>query len=313
MRMFHYHAFGLKLESDIPLPELHRGSGPGDVAITLVPYSDGSINDADARWFDGGGERVTLRLEGIEFVVEGGTSISIAPPPGTQDNDIRVWLLGTVMATLLHQRGYFSLHANAVRLGGGGAAAFSGPSGAGKSTLAGLLDRAGFEVLGDDLCAIRFGADGAPMLYAGIPRLKLWENTLDLFGRGSEGLEKVAHDLEKFHVPVGGRSEEGSLAPARLERLYLLDRKTRDDEPLIVPLSGAVAAGAVLDNTFRWGIGQSVGGEGSRMQFDQALAIARHCAVYRVARTWSEAALFDEGAEIAAHLRNSEADGGAGS
>lgn len=82
---------------------------------------------------------------------------------------------------------------------------------------------------------------------------------------------------------------------------------------MIERLSGVAAAGAVLLNAFRWGIGQSVGGEGSRGQFDQAMAIARHCAVYRVARTWSEEALFVEGEAIAAHLRNSEAEAGAGS
>jgi hypothetical protein len=59
------------------------------------------------RWPGGGGERLVLRLEDMVFTIADGRSIEIAAPAGARDNDIRVWLLGTVMAALLHQRGYF--------------------------------------------------------------------------------------------------------------------------------------------------------------------------------------------------------------
>ena len=312
--MPHYHAFGLKLESALALPELHPGSGPADVTITLT--RDASQPTSDALWLNGGGDKVELRLEDMVFTIEGGRTIRIVAPPERGENDIRVWLLGTVLATLLHQRGYYPLHANAVLLPNGCAAAFTGPSGAGKSTMAAFLDHAGFRVLGDDLCAVRFDSDGRPVLYPGIPRLKLWEETLDLFSRPRDGLERVASDLLKYHVPLSSLRETGSLAPISIERLYLLGRTESEDEPLIARLSGAEAAGAVLDSAFRWGIGQSVAGEDARLQFDQALAIARHVAVFRCARRWGTDQLFAEGAEIASHLSapltNSEAAGGGG-
>ena len=221
------------------------------------------------------------------------------------------------MATLLHQRGYFPLHANSVVLGNGAVAAFSGPSGAGKSTMAALLDREGFRVLGDDLCAIKVDAGQRPRVFGGIPRLKLWHETLELFGQGADGLEPVGGGLDKFHVPLDGVQEVGSLECRPLERLYLLALREREDEPLIQPIGGMLAAGSVLDNAFRWSIGQSVAGENSRAQFDQALAIARTIAVFRIARRWGRDHLFEEGAAIAAHLAapltNSDADGGAAS
>ena len=296
--MFHYHAFGLSIESALALPELHGGAaGPADVRIA-VTRGDAPAGEG---WIAVDADTVLLRLEDMAFTVSGGNRIDIVAPPGRADNDIRIWLLGTVMATLLHQRGMFSLHANAVALPGGGAAAFSGGSGEGKSTLAGLLDRAGFCVLGDDLCAIGFEG-GRPLVHAGIPRLKLWRETLGLFGRDPGGLERVASDLAKYHVPLAGAAEEGSLVPLRLDRVYLLGRREREDEPLITRLAGATAAGAVLDNAFRWGIGQAVAGEGSRAQFDQALTIARGAAVFRLARRWGVQSLFEESAVIAAHL-----------
>ena len=313
--MHHYHAFGLKLESAFPLPELQRGSGPADVIIDFADLAGESHRDEP--WISGHGARVTLRLEDLLFTVEEGRRIRIVAPPETGENKIRLWLLGTVMATLLHQRGYFPLHANSVVLGNGAVAAFSGPSGAGKSTMAALLDREGFRVLGDDLCAIKVDAGQRPRVFGGIPRLKLWHETLELFGQGADGLEPVGGGLDKFHVPLDGVQEVGSLECRPLERLYLLALREREDEPLIQPIGGMLAAGSVLDNAFRWSIGQSVAGENSRAQFDQALAIARTIAVFRIARRWGRDHLFEEGAAIAAHLAapltNSDADGGAAS
>jgi hypothetical protein len=310
--MHYYHAFGLKLASTIPLPELAPGSGPADVTIAVTHRAEPA--QAQPHALEVSGERVTLRLEDILFTVREGRAVDIVAPLETAEIDIRIWLLGTVMATLLHQRGYFPLHANAIQLPGGGAAAFCGTSGAGKSTMAALLDRAGFRVLGDDLCAVRYDADGRPMLHAGIPRLKLWGETLGLLGRGSDGLERVASDLLKYHVPLEPHAAHGALEAVPLTRLYLLDRATSDSEPLIIPLSGTAAAAAVLDNAFRWGLGQSVAGADSRLQFDQAMGIARHAAVFRLARRWGADQLFDEAATIAAHLSSplihSEAAGG---
>lgn len=294
------------------LPELQRGTGPGDVVIRRAEQAS-DCGDEAAGWLSGGGERLVLRLEDMVFTVEGGRSIEIAAPPGKADNDIRIWLLGTVMAALLHQRGYFCLHANMIRLPGGGVAAFCGQSGAGKSTMAGLLDRAGFEVLGDDLCATRIDAEGRSLVYRGIPRLKLGQASLALLDRSSEALEKVASDIEKFHVPLASIGEVGELAPLPLERLYLLDRREAAEGALIVPVTGLVAAGIVLDNSFRWRIGQSVAGPDSRAQFDQALGIARGTAVFRLARRWGEDYVRDEAEAVAVHLTNKVAAGGVGS
>ena len=316
--MPHYHAFGLKLDSQIELPELQRGTGPGDVVIRRsdrVPASDDE--GLQAGWLGGGGERLVLRLEDMVFTIADGRSIEIAAPAGVRDNDIRVWLLGTVMAAVLHQRGYFCLHANMIRLPGGGVAAFCGQSGSGKSTMAGLLDQAEFDVLGDDLCAVRIDLAGRPMVYRGIPRLKLWEASLALLDRSSDKLEKVASDLDKFHLPLASADALGELAPLRLERLYMLDRREEAEGALIVAGAGVAAAGIVLDNSFRWTIGQSVAGRESRVQFDQALQIARGAAVFRLARRWGEDYLRAEAGEVAAHLSapltNSAAVGGAGS
>lgn len=240
-----------------------------------------------------------MRLEGIRFLVRHGSSIDIAAPAALDDSNIRVWLLGTVVAAILHQRGYLPIHANVIAHAEG-AAAFAGDSGAGKSTLAAWMQAHGRRVLADDLCAIRL-AGGEAAVFEGVPRMKLWEDTLRAFGRSADGLAKVATDLDKYHVPLEAAPREGSLDPLPLKRIYLLDRAAGGEPFRIEPLSGAAAAEAVLKNAFRWGLGQMIQGE-RRSQFDQCLALARQAAVFRVHRTGGMDKMAEEARLIERHL-----------
>jgi hypothetical protein len=289
----------LRIASDLELPELHSGSGAADVRIRYHPSAAPSLAAPD-EWLQVTPGRVSLRLEDIQFTIENGQSILIETSPHTSPQDIRVWLLGSVMAALLHQRGYLPLHANVVALADGiSAAAFAGNSGAGKSTLAAWFDSHGHRVLTDDLCAIHLGTNGRPTVFEGIPRVKLWSDTLDMLGRATERFEKVASDLDKFHVPTSYSGDRGSPEPLSLERIYLLGGRGPTLE--ITPVSGATAAQGILANAFRWELGQKI--RPARAQFDQCLAVARHARVFRIERRWGFDRFNQDCAGIERHLR----------
>jgi hypothetical protein len=297
--LYHYHAFGLRIGSELELPELHPGDAPADVEIRYRPSDQPSLM-AGAFGLEVLPGRVSNRLEDIQFTVEDGRSVLIETYPSTPSYDIRVWLLGTVMATLLYQRGYLPIHANLLGLGDGRAAAFAGDSGSGKSTLAAWFECRGRAVLGDDLCAILPSADGPPRAFEGIPRLKLWAETLAAFGLDASGLEKVASDLDKFHVRSNRASQRGSLEPLRLERIYLLGSAASEADFRIVPLSGAQAATGIIANAFRWEYGQRIQPKGA--QFANCLALARYARVFRVERRWGFDHFEQESLEIERHL-----------
>jgi hypothetical protein len=296
LELFQYHAFGLKIGSELQLPELHSGSGPPDVEIRhlRIPRRP---KPPDSLRIDG--NRVEFMLWNIRFVVTAGCRIEIEAPEDVEDIDVRIYLLGSVMGALLHQRGYLPIHANVVRLGSS-AAAFAGHSGAGKSSLAAWLDERGHEVLSDDLCAVRFH-DGAPMVFEGIPRMKLWPDTLRAFNRDEAGLVRVASDLEKFHVPLRLAARAGALDPVPLERVYILEKATPDAPAAIERLSGAHAAQALLANAFTWDLGQKIL-EDPRTQFDQCLAVAGKAQVFRVRRNWGMDRFAKEAEAIERHL-----------
>ena len=298
-RLHHYHAFGLRIGSEIELPELHPGTGPADVVIRFARF-EGAMAEPAEPWVELSGEDVVLRFEGIRFAVRGGREIAIRAPAATAERDVRIWLLGTVAAALLHQRGYLPVHANVVKLPDGGAAAFAGHSGAGKSTLAAWMDAHGHEVLTDDLCAIRIDG-GAASVFEGVPRMKLWPDSLHAFGRSSEGLEKVSWDLDKYHVPIARTQRHGALGPVRLERVYLLAKAAAGEPFAIQPLAGNEAALGILANAFRWNLGQLIHGE-QRTQFDQCVELARHASVFEVRRSWNLDRLHVEAQAIERHL-----------
>jgi hypothetical protein len=297
--LYHYHAFGLRIASELELPELHRGDPPPDIEIRYRPSEQPPLMTGDF-WLEVSPGRASNRLEDIQFTVEDGRSILIETFPSTPSYDIRVWLLGTVMATLLYQRGYLPIHANLLALDDGRAAAFAGDSGSGKSTLAAWFESRGHPVLSDDLCAILPSDDGTPQAFEGIPRLKLWRETLEAFGLSPTGLEKVASDLDKFHVRSARVNARGSIEPLHLERIYLLGRASADAPFRIVPLSGAEAATGIIANAFRWEYGQRIQPEGA--QFANCLALARSARVFRVERRWGFDHFEEDSVEIERHL-----------
>ncbi len=284
-----YRVFGLHIRSAIALPELHQSSN-GDVPdVTIVI---GRIPDEP----DQAG--VVLSFEGAgRYLVLDGQHILVEPEAGAPAANVRLYLLGSAMGVLLHQRGLLPLHANAIRIDSR-AFAFMGASGAGKSTLAALFHDAGYEVIADDVCVVGFDENGRAIARAGIPRLRLWEDLLAATGRSSAGfaLSYAGDDqFQKFDVPLMSAS---GAQEAPLAGIYLLDRS---DDFRIGQLTGAEAVEALFANTYRGAFVQTAGDP--REHWDAALRLIRQVPIFRLSRPWKLAGMADHLAEISAHAR----------
>lgn len=280
-----YRAFGLTIDSELSLPEMASAeAGPVDVTIH---WEEGA---APSEQCLGGGFH--FRPDGISFHVREGSEIHIWSPPGMARTDISIWLLGTVMAALLHQRGLLTLHANCLVAPDGRAIAIAGDSGSGKSSLAAAAARAGWQVLGDDLCAV----DPERLsVWPGVQRLKLWADSLERLGLDPQAYDRVASDLDKYHVPATVTAFDKSYL---LDRLYLL---ANGNEFGVERLAGAAAADALFSELYRFEVGQQVRAHPAS-QFEQALALTVRLPIWRFTRPW-DAARIDEGlARIARHL-----------
>ena len=280
-RPFNYRLFGLELASDLELPELApiAPGGKPDAEIVLGEVAKAESDGCAPRSVDG---RASFSIPEVAcYSVIGGWRLCVDPANGADARNVRLYLLGSAMGLLLHQRGILPLHANAIEIDGQ-AFAFMGPSGAGKSTLAAWFHDRGYHVVADDVCAIHFDAQHHPWVSQGLPRLRLWKSALDATGRCDKQYQRsYAGDDEwdKFDVPLAQRSGSSGLLP--LAAVYLLGS---GDEFSIEALGGVAATDAIFANTYR---GQYLDGvEQARSHWESSLKLISAVPIFSASREW---------------------------
>ena len=309
---YRYRLFGLRIASEWEIASLHpvaeTFSSPPDVEI-----EQGEVRlPKDLDLIDGievgvlGASCFLSIAECGAFEVRSGSKVIIDPDPGVTADQISLYLLGSVFGLLLHQRGLLPFHCNAVELDGA-AYLFCGESGAGKSTLAAHFVERGFNLLSDDVCALHFEADGQLMASAGVPRLKLWRDTLGLFDRRADGLRLVPWYDDKFEVPL---QDSSAAEPAPVVGIYHLRVAGDGREPGIYPLRGLGAANAVTANIYRRRLGDLVGA--TRAYLATAARIVREVPVFSMNRVWDLARFKADAATVELHMRQLSGGGGMG-
>ena len=272
----HVHgAFGLRIGASFPIPALRTATGTPDILITR---SVGDGDGARCEQADWGVDGTRVRFDmggGLRFTVEDGARIHVVAAPATHERDLLTWLTGPVLGAALIQRGMLVVHGNAVVFGGGEAAAMVGEAGAGKSTTVAALQAAGLEPLADDLLAIDFDADGAPIAWPGIPRVKLTRASADALSIDVEKVPFVGAGMHKHEVPLNGNGDWDR--PFPLTRLYVLEKGPLGFERL----TGQRAGAALLDNLFWLDAQAQLPGEGERFVKAMRLAASADCFAYR--------------------------------
>lgn len=227
MTPYHYYsAFGLSLASALPCPELAAGSPYPDVVIRYgeVPLALPTARASGVRYQAAPG-LLLLTVDGVaRFLVRQGQEIVIDPAPASDEDSIRLFLLGPAIGALLQQRGILTLHGSAIEVDGG-CIGFLGRSGVGKSTLAAALCRRGYRFVTDDVCAVSLAHAAIPRVHPGYPQMKLWADMLRTFGESTAPLRRVRPQLDKHAWPV---PEAFHPAPLPLRRLYVLHTTTTD-------------------------------------------------------------------------------------
>lgn len=280
-----YSLFGLRVRSDIDLPELPPLLD--DVADDVVVRLGASIGSAEQPAHADGDAAIVFDAPDVaRYRISRGTEIEVYPCAGVAARNIRLYLLGSAFGALLHQRGLLPLHANAVEIDGK-AVAFMGPSGAGKSTLAAWFFDREFPLIADDVCVVR--TEGAvTSVMPGLPRVRLWQDALEASGRRTDDFHRSyagADDWNKFDV--GARRNDGAPLASRLALLFDLRQgaEVRFDR-----LSALAATDLIFAHTYRGHLVEEVGRQGEHWQ--AAVDLVRTVPIYAVERPW-DAAAFD--------------------
>jgi len=265
-------AYGLRVRAPWPLPELARAGGCADVVVRVtrrpMQHHDGDV-------------RVSWPRIGT-FVVRGGAEIVVTAASGVSRGLLRLYLLGPVFAALLHQRGYFLLHASAVSIGGR-AVALLGDSLAGKSTAAAAFVQRGHGFLADDVVALSPSADGAVAVLPAFPQLKLWPDSAEALRLGSN-LPCVCPGVDKRAVRVRARFVTQSQP---IVCAYVLES---GPSLAVEPLTAPAALFSLMRHTY--GV-RTFYATRARAHFSKCVAIARRLSLRRLSATPSLASVSD--------------------
>ena len=248
-----YRAYGVVVASDIDVPEFlpwdDRGpeaAGPPlSIRLGRVPERlPGAVGDA---YFQACPDAFVLNVEGVaRYLVRDGTDIVIEPAADASEHDVRVYLLGSCMGGVLHQRGLLVLHASAIATTSG-ATLLCGHSGVGKSTLLGELLRRGCCMLVDDVCAIAIDDAGRPVAHPAYPRTRLWADAATVLGRDVTALPRTQPGMDKYELQV---PEHYWSEPAAVRHIYVLTIGERDSLSLkALPVVDRFSA--LLHHTYR--------------------------------------------------------------
>jgi hypothetical protein len=285
--VYQYRTFGLTVQTAVALPELfpaEEGRAGGKVQAD-VTIRVGEINNlppavrSSPRYVWPSPEGIYLGWEGVgAFLVREGREVIVEPCPGVEESLLRLFILGTTLAMLLHQRGeVVVLHASVVVMAGE-AVAFVGAKGLGKSTMAAALHSRGHDLLSDDILAVDLREDN-PLALPGFPQLKLWPDALSSLGCDAEALPRLRPELEKRAQFVNAGF---TYAPVPLKRIFVLGVGA---EPMVELLQPWEVLRALMPHWYgaRFGAGV-LRALGLGAHFLQCAELGRKVPVYRLKR-----------------------------
>ena len=294
----HYAAYGLVIRSEIPLP-LPLASPTADTEVDIrigaVPDTLPKPRVRRGAWEAAPGVFLMVVDAVARYLVRDGREITVQP---ARDGDASVsaFLLGSVLAACLKQRGILTLHASAIATDSG-AVLFAGHSGSGKSTLlAALLDR-GHEMLCDDVVGIVPNGGGHPVALPAYPRLRLWADAVESLGWNSRVQGRVREGMEKYLAPAPRFRE----APITVRGVFTLMHHNKDGFRIDAPPRGAAfeqLLGRIYRKRYAHGLGQG------RAQFRALVALAGRAPVARLVQPVWRSPIYALADEVEACLRD---------
>ena len=304
--VYRFRAYQLLFVASFPIPEMvaadrvdsDRERAP-DVLIRTDDFPDNLPDPLEtSHVHEVNGEALLLRVADVaRYLIREGREILIDREPHATDHDVRVYLLGTCIGALLHQRGLLVLHASGV-MTDRGCLLFTGESGTGKSTLLAEFLRRGHKMVVDDVCALRFDSADRPIVLPSYPRTRLWADAADRFAIDTSRLERTRPSWDKFERQI---SEQFWDHAEPVSHVFHLTAPGASDQVTLQRLEPTEAFSTLVDNTYR---GVLLDGMDLRSShFDLASRAARSIDVIRVMRPANSDTVEEMATRILASVR----------
>lgn len=278
-KCYFYKAFGLRIQSEIPLPLLEtRNDKKTNLQIRIENFTHTFDLGAPVHYRLLENKKILCCAPSVaNFLIDPPHEILVEPHENVSIETIQLFLLGSAIGVVLHHEDGLPLHASAIDFDGR-AVVFAGSSGIGKSTLATAFLQDGHRLLSDDISMIRFAESIGPVLSSAYPQMKLWRQTLNEFNIESDGLPSIYKRIDKFNIAVGNQFQPLDLPLKAIIALELSETSTIQSEFL----KGARAYSYLFKNTYRIEHLQRIGNPARHFKICSALA--QQVPVIRLAR-----------------------------
>ena len=213
----------------------------------------------------------------------------VIEPHGGDDEDLTIFFVGPVVATLLQMRGVLTLHAAALEMDAG-AVLLIGSSGTGKSTLVAALVERGHALLADDLTGLAPAAGNVLALPA-FPRMRLWADAMP----AAERCQRVRQNLEQYWKPAA----KFATAPRPVCAAFVLESHNRAVFD-IKPVPPSRAFWTLWEHTYRKRLLDALGQR--QRHYRTGMALARDVPLMRVRRPDRPFRLAELADRIEAHI-----------
>ncbi|WP_342432756.1 aldolase [Neobacillus sp. FSL H8-0543] len=231
-----YKGFGFQILSDILLPELPKISSREsqvDIVFEKADLSEIWAKLAEPnRYFVINENLILFHIPNLAiYSIQDGNRVIVSSMEGSNEDQVRLYLLGTCMGALLMQRKVLPLHGSAIEINGK-AYAIIGDSGAGKSTLASAFLNRGHQLISDDIIPVSFTEANIPIVTPAYPQQKLWQESLQAFGLESDHLRPIVDRVTKFAVPVHSQFVSKQLPLSGVFELVKTENKRIEIQPI---------------------------------------------------------------------------------
>ena len=135
-----------------------------------------------------------------QYRVRDGLNIQVNPYENADEESVTLFLEGSVLGALLHQRGIIPFHGSSFSYKGKGILV-CGSSGAGKSAVTASFHQQGAVFINDDITPLSFSDDGIRILPIKT-RIKLWNDSLDKLKINPYDLNRIRPQMDKFYLPI---------------------------------------------------------------------------------------------------------------
>ena len=157
------------------------------------------------------------------YRVQNGNKVFIHPHENSDDSSVKLFLDGSALGAVLHQRGILPFHGSSFEMNGLGTI-ICGNSGAGKSSVAAAFCQNGAQIINDDISPVRIAAESTNILPIKT-RIKLWDDALLKLKIDNNGLERIRPSLDKFYMPDQGKFSQEQ----RLDHIIVLSTHNKNE------------------------------------------------------------------------------------